>query len=41
MTSVAGQANYFRVEGGNRLQGEFRVQGAKNAVLKQMAATIL
>ena len=41
MASAAGQADYFRVEGGSRLEGEFRVQGAKNAVLKQMAATIL
>lgn len=32
---------YFKVTGGNPLFGEFVVQGAKNAVLKQMAATLL
>ena len=33
--------SYFKVIGGTELYGEFQVQGAKNAVLKQMAATIL
>ena len=33
--------SYFKVRGGEELFGEFLVQGAKNAVLKQMAATIL
>lgn len=33
--------DYFKVTGGNPMHGEFVVQGAKNAVLKQMAATIL
>ncbi len=33
--------SYFKVIGGAQLQGVFQVQGAKNAVLKQMAATIL
>ncbi|NHC13402.1 UDP-N-acetylglucosamine 1-carboxyvinyltransferase [Motilibacter deserti] len=31
----------FRVEGGGRLQGEVRVTGAKNSVLKLMAAALL
>jgi len=31
----------FIVEGGNRLKGEIRVAGAKNAVLKVMAAALL
>ncbi len=32
---------HFHVIGGQPLEGRFRVQGAKNAVLKEMAATIL
>lgn len=32
---------HFHVMGGRQLEGRFRVQGAKNAVLKEMAATIL
>ncbi len=32
---------HFHVMGGQPLEGRFRVQGAKNAVLKEMAATIL
>ncbi len=39
--SKATAGDHFKVTGGNPLFGEFVVQGAKNAVLKQMAATIL
>ena len=31
----------IQIRGGNALQGEIRVQGAKNAVLPILAATIL
>ncbi|MSZ85955.1 MAG: UDP-N-acetylglucosamine 1-carboxyvinyltransferase, partial [Actinobacteria bacterium] len=31
----------FRIVGGARLHGEVRVSGAKNSVLKLMAATLL
>ena len=34
-------AERFVVTGGNRLSGEVAVGGAKNSVLKQMAATLL
>lgn len=33
--------NRFIIEGGNRLQGELKIPGAKNAVLPILAATIL
>ena len=33
--------NRFIIEGGNRLHGELRIPGAKNAVLPILAATIL
>ncbi len=38
---IVANESYFRVLGGQSLSGEFLVQGAKNAVLKEMAATIL
>ncbi len=47
MTASLGEAPYdaaverFRVVGGARLAGEVRVAGAKNSVLKLMAATLL
>ncbi|MEY3364616.1 MAG: hypothetical protein RL332_416, partial [Actinomycetota bacterium] len=34
-------ADRFRVQGGARLRGEVRITGAKNSVLKLMAASLL
>src|SRR6202161_4225257 len=40
-TKLTGVAQRFVVTGGNRLSGQVAVGGAKNSVLKLMAATLL